>query len=82
MKKIFVAATIGLLFSLTPAVNAEVVAPSSIVKNPDDAETRQNLAAAWHELGKLHYAAKNYTDALAAFEKAAKRATPKFNGLG
>lgn len=141
MKKIFVAATIGLLFSLTPVANAEI-APSNVVQkpdvnfcayaifaqkkllirniinqleqqlkeNPDDAKTRQKLAAAWHELGKLNYAAKNYTDALAAFEKAvelapdneqfrrdrddardkvnsgaeddAKRATPKFNGLG
>ena len=81
MKKIFVAATVGLLFSLTPAVNAEV-APSNVVQKPDDAKTRQNLAAAWHELGKLHYAAKNYTDALAAFEKAVERATTKFNGLG
>lgn len=102
MRKFFVAATVGLLFSLTPAVNAEVVAPSNAVqkldvtfcgyvalaqraaairkrinqlqlwleKNPDDAESRHNLAAAWHELGNLHYAAKNYTDALVAFEKA------------
>ena len=105
MKKIFVAATVGLLFSLTPAVNAEI-APSNVVqkpdvifcgyvalaqraaairkrinqlqlwleKNPDDAESRHNLAAAWHELGNLHYTAKNYTDALVAFEKAVELA--------
>ena len=140
MKKIFVAATVGLLFSLTPAVNAEV-SPSNVIQkpdvnfcgyaifaqrkqlldkilqlqkqlkeNPDDAKTRQKLAAAWHELGTLNYALQKYKDALAAFEKAvelapdneqfrrdrddardkvnsgaeddAKRATPKFDGLG
>ena len=104
MKKIFVAATVGLLLSLTPAANAEI-APSNVIqkpdvnfcgyvnfaqrkklfdkilqlqkhleKNPDDAESRQNLAAAWHELGNLHYAAKNYRDAFAAFEKAVELA--------
>ena len=134
MKKIFVAATIGLLFSLTPAANAEV-APSNVIQKPDvnfcayaifaqkkllirniinqlEQQLKENPddAQAWHELGKLYFALQKYKDALAAFEKAvelapdneqfrrdcddardkvnsdaeddAKRATPKFNGLG
>ena len=32
-------------------------------KNPNDAK-------AWHELGKIYYALEEYSDALAAFEKA------------
>ena len=34
MKKIFVAATVGLLLSLTPAANAEI-APSNVIQKPD-----------------------------------------------
>ena len=83
MKKIFIAALVGVLTIFSSVACAEVVASNSDItfcgygsfaqrkiilrshleSHPDDAK-------AWHELGQVYYALEEYSDALAAFNKA------------
>ena len=81
MKKIFVAATIGLLFSLTPAANAEVAPVES-----DNAFVNQSKArdeAVEKEAERLRKRAEELERLIREARKRGEEPPkPKFDGIG